>query len=203
MSKDSKSAKTYRYFMAALQEVLRGETRQIDIAEMSGLASQSINGYIKGRKVAGMAAQEKMALACGYDYLDFLTWGRELIDGPQETLAEESEPLHQSPTDVLSMVASLVDNAGKTERQLSMWRSIYEYLPVPTYVLRGGLVIHQNSAAVATCGFQGIPGSIVTEALLGYACTFMETVQGMECTIKMCPLVVDGEELMLVSILHF
>lgn len=69
-------------FMAALLNLLESSAiKQVDIAEASGIAAQTISGIVNGRKAPGLASQEKIANACGFSYLEFIKRGEMVMQG--------------------------------------------------------------------------------------------------------------------------
>ncbi len=97
--------------------------KQRDIAEKAGSASQTINAIVHGRKVAGLQKQEEIAVACGYEYVDFLLLGRRLLGGKNAsapTAPTDGEMSHESAR---IAVTALVDQMVAAEEKLSFWRT--------------------------------------------------------------------------------
>ena len=74
--------KTSKYFMAALLATLDdGSIKQVDIANRTGIAPQTISNIVRNGKAPGLANQEQIAEACGYAYIDFIQMGKAVEDG--------------------------------------------------------------------------------------------------------------------------
>jgi len=69
--------------------------------------------------VAGLQKQEEIAMACGYEYVDFLLLGRRILGGAAPATAE-SEMSRES---ALIAVTALVDQMVAAEEKLSFWRT--------------------------------------------------------------------------------
>lgn len=106
---------TLEYFIAALNHLLdSGSLKQRDIAVKTKTASQSINAIAKGRKVPGLQKQEEIAVACGYEYVEFLILGRKLLTGEQQPPNQEA--LDAVTALVEQIVSAALDTAAKLGR---------------------------------------------------------------------------------------
>ncbi len=56
------------------------------------------------------------------------------------------EEISVSPAQVLSGVADIIERMRVTEEKLRFWKDIFEYLPTPICLLRGGIVLYHNKA---------------------------------------------------------
>ena len=68
---------------------------------------------------AGLQKQEEIAVACGYEYVDFLLLGRRLLRGDAPATAEGE----MSRESAIIVVTALVDQMVAAEEKLSLWRT--------------------------------------------------------------------------------
>lgn len=108
---------TQEYFLAALKSVL--DTRKIsqrEIADTSGIAPQTVSNIVNEVKPSGLNNQERIAQACGYELVDFLGMGRELLSG---AVGEEG----MSRQEAAMAVGELIEQLSAAEEKLRLWRT--------------------------------------------------------------------------------
>lgn len=76
--------KAYSYFLTAFLHVLNVKYSAFEIAISADVSEAYISQIKNQKRRAGFKGQVKISNACGYDYLDFLQLGRELIEGAAE-----------------------------------------------------------------------------------------------------------------------
>lgn len=164
---------TYDYFMAALEYLLNGkEITQKEISDITGTAAQTISAFVNRKKTPGLTKQEEIAGACGYEYLEFIQFGKELLqsESPEKEkkmLDTDSKtggpdvrnhwalPNHQAAAKAVNAVMVLVEELKDAEAKVHFWHKIFDMAVAPLYITQNGIVVAKNNAA-RNCG-QGSP----------------------------------------------
>ena len=159
---------TYDYFMAALKDVIsRGKMKQSEIANLVGIASQSVNAYVNERKVPGLPKQEAIANACGMSYLEFAAKGKEMLEGEPAKLGtdeptqkysvvtgERIEECRRAPAtyDVLNEITQLISEKTEAQRELGVFNILFQSSASAVYLVRNGIITYQNLASKRSHG---------------------------------------------------
>ena len=159
--------KAEQQFMAAMKEAVRTGIKQVDIGRSSGIARQTISGILKNEKPPGTEAQEKIAEACGYSYIDFLIFGRSLLEGTPQQPKKQTAPSKRNNADnnephagymrIISSVGSFVDKQQEYVDRMHFWIEMFSLLPVPALIAREGFVIYQNEICFKMGDISGRP----------------------------------------------
>lgn len=97
----------YSYFLSALREMAEKEGRGIQVAWAMEIEKTptAVNQILSGKAKAGFAAQVALAGACGYNYIDFLVYGRKILES--DTLPDTEDKTQQLPAELLKKLANL------------------------------------------------------------------------------------------------
>lgn len=160
-------------FMSALMHLVETtkEITQKEIADLSGIAPQTICNFVRGRKEPGLNNQERIAQACGYDLGGFLSFGRELLEKENPESPEpdnnhvatnhlavvdnHASDLFQDKTaatpieSALSSVTSLIGEYRAINRRMLFLTAVIEAMADPVYIIKNGIVIKQNQKSRA------------------------------------------------------
>lgn len=151
-------------FMSALLHLVETTKKisQKDIAESSGIAAQTISNFVRGHKSPGLDNQERIAQACGYNLIEFLTLGKNLIEGVPETTEQNNHGAVQiSPpvsgmfgtadvcAETMSVVTNMVHEYRSLEREVRFWSATFEAMADAVCIIRDGIVVKQNQKSKA------------------------------------------------------
>jgi len=108
----------YSYFLKALEhEVTKeGHGGKSFIANKANLSGAFIGQVLNpnSKKRAKLETQKKVAMACGYTYEDFLTLGKELLEGSNDhkSGAENTETTQPPIGNVIRVYNNILDKTG-------------------------------------------------------------------------------------------
>lgn len=194
----------YRNFIAALRYKVFDEKNmsQVLLAEKVGTTSQHINAVInerpgkQGKPVkASFALQQKIADAFGSNIVGFLNFGERILNnGAVDEEEKDNQGGHSAKAGTIPTAPSdymdpddFVDAAmifarmyRKSDDRLKMWRMVFENLPLPSLIIKDGIVVFQNAKSRQ---WGHTAGSPLCDNCIDQGECFAENCDDMECAL--------------------